>query len=40
MISLTAILETSEGRERQAAGQLKLVGAIYEIETVQVRFLA
>ena len=38
--SMRQILETPEGRERQAEGQLKLVGAIYEIETGQVRFLA
>jgi carbonic anhydrase len=37
--SMRQILETPEGRERQAAGQLKLVGAIYEIETGRVRFL-
>ena len=33
------ILETPEGRERQAEGRVKLVGAIYEIETGLVRFL-
>ena len=33
------ILETPEGRERQAEGSVKLVGAIYEIETGRVRFL-
>lgn len=33
------ILETPEGRARQAEGRLKLVGAIYEIETGHVRFL-
>ena len=38
--SMRQILETPEGRERLAEGQLKLVGAIYEIETGQVRFLA
>ena len=32
------ILETPEGRERQAEGAVKLVGAIYEIETGRVRF--
>ncbi len=34
------ILETPEGRERQVEGRMKLVGAIYEIETGRVRFLA
>ncbi len=38
--SMRQILETPEGRERLAEGQLKLVGAIYEIETGEVRFLA
>ena len=38
--SMRQILETPEGRERLAEGQLKLVGAIYEIETGRVRFLA
>ena len=33
------ILETPEGRERQVEGRVKLVGAIYEIETGLVRFL-
>jgi carbonic anhydrase len=33
------ILESPEGRERQAEGRMKLVGAIYEIETRYVRFL-
>lgn len=33
------ILETPEGRARQAEGRLKLVGAVYEIETGHVRFL-
>jgi len=33
------ILESPEGRERQAEGRMKLVGAIYEIETGYVRFL-
>ena len=37
--SMRQILETPEGRERQAEGRLKLVGAIYEIETGRVRFL-
>ena len=38
--SMRQILETPEGRERVAEGSMKLVGAIYEIETGRVRFLA
>jgi carbonic anhydrase len=38
--SMRQILETPEGRERQAEGRFKLVGAIYEIETGRVRLLA
>ena len=38
--SMRQILETPEGRERQADGSMKLIGAIYEIETGRVRFLA
>lgn len=37
--SMRQILETPEGRERQVEGNVKLVGAIYEIETGRVRFL-
>jgi len=37
--TMRQILETPEGRERQIAGRVKLVGAIYEIETGLVRFL-
>ena len=37
--SMRQILETPEGRERQAEGRMKLAGAIYEIETGRVRFL-
>jgi len=37
--TMRQILETPEGRERQAEGRVKLVGAIYEIETGIVRFL-
>ena len=37
--SMRQILETPEGRERKAEGSVKLVGAIYEIETGRVRFL-
>lgn len=38
--SMRQILDTPEGRERQADGSMKLVGAVYEIETGCVRFLA
>jgi carbonic anhydrase len=37
--TMRQILETPEGQERQAEGRVKLVGAIYEIETGLVRFL-
>ncbi len=37
--AMRQILETPEGRERQTEGDVKLVGAIYEIETGLVRFL-
>ena len=37
--SVRQILETPEGRERQAEGRFKLVGAIHEIETGRVRLL-
>jgi carbonic anhydrase len=37
--SMRQILETPEGRERQADGSVKLIGAIYDIETGRVRFL-
>lgn len=37
--TMQQILETPEGRARLAEGRLKLVGAIYEIETGRVRFL-
>jgi len=37
--SMRQILETPEGQERQAEGSVKLVGAIYDIETGRVRFL-
>ncbi|HZJ17653.1 MAG TPA: carbonic anhydrase [Chthoniobacteraceae bacterium] len=37
--SMRQILETPEGQERQAEGKVKLVGAVYEIETGRVRFL-
>lgn len=37
--TMQQILETPEGRERQVEGRVKLVGAIYEIETGLVQFL-
>jgi carbonic anhydrase len=37
--SMHQILETPEARARQAEGVLKLVGAVYELETGLVRFL-
>jgi carbonic anhydrase len=37
--TMRQILESPEGRERQVEGRVKLVGAIYEIETGLVRFL-
>jgi len=37
--SMRQILESPEGRERLTEGVVKLVGAIYEIETGRVRFL-
>jgi len=37
--TMRQIFETPEGQERQADGSVKLVGAIYEIETGLVRFL-
>lgn len=37
--SMRQILETPEGREREAEGRFKLVGAIYEIEARRVRLL-
>ncbi len=37
--SIRQIRETPEGREYKAEGHVKLVGAIYEIETGHVRFL-
>jgi carbonic anhydrase len=33
------ILETPEGKARMAEGRMKIVGAVYEIETGRVRFL-
>ncbi len=37
--TLRAILDSPEGRTRQAEGRVRFVGAIYEIETGRVRFL-
>jgi len=37
--SMRQILESPEGRERQTEGHMKLVGAIYELETGRARFL-
>jgi carbonic anhydrase len=37
--SMHQILETPEGKARVAEGVLKLVGAVYELETGRVRFL-
>ena len=37
--TMRQILQTPEGQERQVEGWVKLVGAIYEIETGLVRFL-
>jgi carbonic anhydrase len=33
------ILETPEGKARMAEGRMKIVGAVYQIETGRVRFL-
>jgi carbonic anhydrase len=38
--SMHQLLNSPEGRARMAEGVLKLVGAIYELETGRVRFLA
>jgi carbonic anhydrase len=37
--SMRQILESPEGRERQVEGSMKLIGAIYDIETGRVQFL-
>ena len=37
--SMRQIIETPEGKARAADGWMKLVGAVYEIETGRVRFL-
>jgi len=38
--SMHQILETPEAKARQAEGVMKLVGAVYELETGRVRFLS
>jgi carbonic anhydrase len=37
--TVQTILESSEGKARQAEGRIKCIGAVYEIETGRVRFL-
>lgn len=37
--AVRCILETPEAQERRAEGELKLVGAIYDLESGRVRFL-
>jgi carbonic anhydrase len=37
--SMQQVLDTPEGKARQAEGVLKLVGAVYELKTGRVRFL-
>jgi len=37
--AVRAILETPEGRLRAAVGEMRLVGAVYELESGRVRFL-
>jgi len=37
--TVRAVLQTPEGQARLAEGRMKIVGAIYEIETGRVRFL-
>ena len=38
-MTVRTILESPEGRARQAEGRVKIVGAIYDLETGRVRFL-
>ena len=38
--SMQQLFETPEGRARIDEGAYKLVGAVYELETGRVRFLA
>ena len=37
--SMHQLLDTPEGQARMAEGIVKLVGAVYELETGRVRFL-
>jgi carbonic anhydrase len=37
--SMRQLLDTPEGQARMAEGDMKLVGAIYELNTGRVRFL-
>ena len=37
--TVKTIMESPEGKARQAEGVMKCIGAIYEIETGRVRFL-
>ena len=38
--SMRQVLETPEARQRAAKGDMKLVGAVYDLETGRVRFLS
>ena len=38
--SMQQLFDTPEGRARVAEGQMKLVGAVYDLETGRVRLLA
>ena len=38
--SMHLVLETPEAKARQAEGVMKLVGAVYELDTGRVRFLS
>jgi len=38
--SMHQLLDTPEGQARMSEGVLKLVGAVYELRTGRVRFLA
>ena len=37
--TVRALLESSEGKERLAQGDVKLMGAVYDLVTGRVRFL-
>jgi carbonic anhydrase len=37
--TVRAVLDTPEGRARTAAGRMRLVGAVYELDSGRVRFL-